>query len=263
MLDYYSILGVRRDADEDEIKKAFRKMALLYHPDRNPGNKDAEEKFKQIAEAYGVLIDPVKRKDFDSLNQSSRHKRTEQTFHYTQEEILRDLFNNPQTNAVFAELLKEFGRAGLRYGPQFFSRSLLGGRGIFFGGIIFFGLPGLIRVLKLFLPKTSLPKKPPAFLINPFKTISSFFKGALLSPPTMTTKKHTGDADYTYEVNLSPEEINKRQYIEISLDFGFGTEKIRVNIPLDIKSGSRLRVKGKGPQKDGKRGDIFLIVHCK
>ncbi len=65
MNDYYAILGVDRDANADEIKKAYRRLALQYHPDKNPGDKAAEEKFKQINEAYAVLSDPEKRANYD------------------------------------------------------------------------------------------------------------------------------------------------------------------------------------------------------
>lgn len=64
--DYYEVLGVSRDASIDEIKKAYRKLVLKYHPDRNPGDKQAEEKFKEITEAYEVLSDPEKRKIYDT-----------------------------------------------------------------------------------------------------------------------------------------------------------------------------------------------------
>ncbi len=63
--DFYDILGVPRNASPDEIKKAYRKAALQYHPDRNPNNKEAEDKFKEAAEAYEALSDPVKRQRFD------------------------------------------------------------------------------------------------------------------------------------------------------------------------------------------------------
>ncbi|MDR3576607.1 MAG: J domain-containing protein [Anaerolineaceae bacterium] len=68
--DYYKILGVERSATPDDIKKAFRKQALKYHPDRNPGNKEAEEKFKELNEANEVLSDPQKRARYDQLGES-------------------------------------------------------------------------------------------------------------------------------------------------------------------------------------------------
>ena len=65
--DYYKILGVERNASADDIKKAYRKLAIKYHPDKNPNNKASEEKFKEINEANEVLGDPEKRKKYDQL----------------------------------------------------------------------------------------------------------------------------------------------------------------------------------------------------
>lgn len=70
MADYYEILGVRRDATEEEIKKAYRRLALQYHPDRNEGSKEAEEKFKEVTAAYEVLRDPEKRALYDRYGEA-------------------------------------------------------------------------------------------------------------------------------------------------------------------------------------------------
>jgi molecular chaperone DnaJ len=65
--DYYEVLGVEKTASDEEVKKAYRKLALKYHPDRNPGDKDAEAKFKEAAEAYDVLCDDQKRRQYDQF----------------------------------------------------------------------------------------------------------------------------------------------------------------------------------------------------
>ena len=65
--DYYEVLGVSKSATADEIKKAYRKLAIKYHPDKNPDDKEAEEKFKEAAEAYDVLSNPDKRSRYDQF----------------------------------------------------------------------------------------------------------------------------------------------------------------------------------------------------
>ena len=65
--DYYDVLGVQRSASAEEIKKAYRKMAIKYHPDKNPGDKEAEDKFKEAAEAYEILSDEQKRQQYDQF----------------------------------------------------------------------------------------------------------------------------------------------------------------------------------------------------
>ncbi len=96
--DYYKTLGVEKTATADDIKKAYRKLALKFHPDRNPNNKEAEEKFKRISEAYAVLSDADKRKQYDNFGSDQFSQR------YSQEDIFR--------NFDFSEILREFGFGG-------------------------------------------------------------------------------------------------------------------------------------------------------
>lgn len=97
--DYYKTLGVEKNADPEAIKKAYRKLALKYHPDRNPDNREAEEKFKKISEAYAVLSDPEKRKQYESFGSDQFSRR------YSQEEIFRNFDLN--------EILRDFGFGGM------------------------------------------------------------------------------------------------------------------------------------------------------
>ncbi len=97
--DYYKLLGVEKNASADDIKKAYRKLALKYHPDKNPNNKQAEEKFKKISEAYAVLSDPEKRKQYDSFGSEGFRQQ------YTQEDIFRNFDLN--------EILREMGFGGM------------------------------------------------------------------------------------------------------------------------------------------------------
>jgi len=107
--DYYKILGVEKNATEDEIKKAYRKLAMKYHPDKNPGNKQAEERFKEINEANEVLSDPQKRSRYDQLSNSyqswQQNGNNPNTFRW------EDLFNNPQytTRTTRVENMDDFG----------------------------------------------------------------------------------------------------------------------------------------------------------
>ncbi|MGM0682526.1 MAG: DnaJ C-terminal domain-containing protein [Thermodesulfobacteriota bacterium] len=95
MKDYYSILGVDKNASQDEIKKAYRKMALKYHPDKNKDDKNAEDMFKKANEAYAVLSDPEKRKQYDTYGSEDFQQR------YSQEDIFR--------GSDIGSILREFG----------------------------------------------------------------------------------------------------------------------------------------------------------
>ena len=100
--DYYQILGVPRNASDEEIKKAYRKLAMQYHPDRNQGNeKWANEKFKEINETYGILGDPAKRRQYDQFGTVGN---------------IGDIFGSPFTRTTFQDMMKDFGGAGLGFG---------------------------------------------------------------------------------------------------------------------------------------------------
>ena len=114
--DYYKILGVDRNASESKIKKAYRKLAMKYHPDRTKGDKSAEEMFKKISEAYAVLSDKEKRKQYDTFGASGFSQR------YSQEDIFRG-FN-------FGDIFKEFGFDDSSFANMFMGG---GGRGRRFG----------------------------------------------------------------------------------------------------------------------------------
>jgi len=95
---YYKTLGVSENASQEDIKKAYRKLAMKYHPDRNPGNQEAEAKFKDVSEAYAVLSDPEKRKQYDTFGAEGFQNR------FSQEDIFRDF--------DFGSIFREFGFRG-------------------------------------------------------------------------------------------------------------------------------------------------------
>jgi len=113
--DYYKILGLKKDASDGEIKKAYRKLAMKYHPDHAKGDKSAEEKFKKISEAYAVLSDKDKRKEYDTFGSEGFHQR------FSQEDIFRGF--------DFGDIFKEFG-----FGGADFSGGRSGGTRFSFGG---------------------------------------------------------------------------------------------------------------------------------
>jgi len=130
--DYYGILGVPRNASDGEIKKAYRKLAMQYHPDRNPRKEEwANEKFKEINEAFGILGDPQKRKQYDQFGTVGN---------------IGDIFSSPFTTTTFQEMMKDLGGAGLRFDflDDIFG-DFLKGRGSSFSFRSFGGRPGRVR----------------------------------------------------------------------------------------------------------------------
>ncbi|MGZ3592256.1 MAG: DnaJ C-terminal domain-containing protein [Syntrophales bacterium] len=113
--DYYKLLGLEKKASSEDIKKAYRKLALKWHPDRNPNNKAAEEKFKKISEAYAVLSDPKKKEEYDTFGSADQFRQR-----YTQEDIFRGFDLN--------DILRSFGFGDASSaGPRNFRTSRGGG----------------------------------------------------------------------------------------------------------------------------------------
>ena len=274
--DYYRMLGVSREASPEEIKKAFRQLALQCHPDRNPGDQNAEERFKEVSEAYGVLIDPEKRQRYDFIRENGPGASAGPGFRYTQEDIFGDMFRNPGSSDIFADLNREFARMGLRFDPQFFDHLFFGGQGISFRGVIF-GAPGGIRAESFdsragFFSQTTKNSIP--FLEQIFIPRGTGIKGRLVSWAGRKLfgfflKKLLGkaekadgnsDLDLAFALPLGREENSELTVKEVSYRLDGRTETLRVKIPPGVRDGMMLRLRGKGKRRRNEAGDLYLKI---
>jgi DnaJ-class molecular chaperone len=229
--DYYDVLGVSKTASADEIKKAHRKLALKHHPDRNKGNKEAEEKFKEIQEAYDVLSDPTKRANYDQFGHAGVGAGAAgpngggdpfEAFRRAQAArgggAGRTTWR-PSPGVSVEDF--DFGNAGGQdFGDLF--EQLFGGRGgaAAAGGFGRGGTRGRTRV-----------------------------------------EPQRGQ-DVEHPVTLSFEQAARGTTLPLQITRGPGqVETIEIKIPPGVKDGSRIRIKGRGEQTGGEPGDLFIIAH--
>jgi len=270
MKDYYRTLGVSENAGEEDIKRAFRKLAFQCHPDKNPGNeKQAEEKFKEINEAYGVLGDKDKRRQYDFARKGqfvgAGYGTDYRGFEYSQQDIFRDFFSNPVT---LDELNRMFGQAGLRFDQDFLNRVFFGGRGFVFQ---FYGTPGATAQRaggatgQQDYPFGGLTTYKPnwleKFITKVIVAIGRFildrlFGGEFLPPLRKNLDQHI-------ELEVSATEAAAGGEKEVSYKRGRRSKKLMVRIPAGVKTGTKIRLKSMGLVENNRAGDLYLHVRIR
>ncbi len=247
--DYYQVLGVEPEATDQTIKEAFRKLAFKYHPDRNRENAAAVEKMKQVNEAYAVLSNPAKKREYDTLkNQfgSSAYS------HFRNNYSEQDIFNGSDINRIFEEMAKAFGLRGSNeifkefYGRGFQQFEFKNPRGFARGYV--FGQP----------PKGSGQHNAPFSSGGNLGKLSRF----LLQKISGVQFPENG-ADVEDQLYLTPEQaIQGGPY---AYYLRRKSKKLVVKIPPGVRPGQRIRLAGMGQEgkAGGRPGDLFLKVHIR
>ena len=275
--EYYAILEVSGTATEEELRKAYRRLALQYHPDKNRGDRNAEERFKEISEAYAVLMDQQKRRQYDfSREAESASAGSTAGFRYSQKEIFRDLFANPDLSSIFQEMNREFSKAGIRFDDAFVRQVFFGGRGFIFGGV-FIGAPfGVLRrrasrmavdpgqgrhAAKGAHDREALDKGESQGLLSALGRglrTSFHWVGRMLSGGA---EPAASGLNLRYHLTITSQEAAAGARKQVAFMRGGQLEELMVTIPPGIRSGTRLRLQGKGLEgKTGARGDLYLRV---
>jgi curved DNA-binding protein len=283
--DYYKLLGVEKGASAEEIKKAYRKLAMKYHPDHTKGDKAAEEKFKKISEAYAVLSDKKKRKEYDTFGAEGFQQR------FSQEDIFRGF--------DFGDVLREFG-----FGGDFFSGRGRGGssgmRFNFGGGSPFGPQAGqqqarmkgsdLVYELPLTLKEVAngttktvslqhqghsqkVTVKIPKGLISG-KKLRLAGKGSpspVGGPPgdLFIQAKVLNDPSYraeAYDLHMKQELKLSEAVLGTSISVSTLDDKeLSLKIPPGTRPGTKMRMPGHGlpHMKGNKKGDLYVIIQVK
>lgn len=241
--DYYQILNVDRNATEEEIKKAYRRLALKYHPDRNPGDKEAEEKFKEINEAYEVLSDPEKRARYD------RYGRVDDLgsiFDFGFRTRFEDLFED-----FFGDFFGTKARAkrgdDLKYNLEIeFEEAILG------------------TEKEIEIPKEETCPSCRGSRIEPgFKpTVCSVCggRGQIKYSHGFFTINKTCDSCFGegYIITNPCRECKGKGYVRVK-------KKLKIKIPPGVDTGTRLKIRGEGAKSpwDTVPGDLYVVIHVR
>jgi curved DNA-binding protein len=281
--DYYSILGVKKNSSDEEIKKAFRKLAVKFHPDKNPGNKQAEEKFKEINEANEVLSDPEKRKKYDRFGEN--WNRFEESQHAGRERADQSSSPDGEQTYYFEGDPSEFFGQGNSYNDLFESffkksgssseysqRSRSGRKGHDLHSTISItseeAYHGVAKLLELNNQKIRIRLKPGTYDGLVIRLPGKGAPGSKDKPP--------GDLYLTIQVlphpNYERQGDNIKQSLSIDLFTAvLGGEKeittlagtLKIKIPPGTQNGKILRIKGKGMpiyNQHGHFGDLLLEI---
>ncbi|MEE4355392.1 MAG: J domain-containing protein [Desulfococcaceae bacterium] len=275
--DYYKILGVSKNSSDEEIKKAYRKMAMKYHPDHAKGDKASEEKFKQISEAYAVLSDKEKRKQYDTFGSSGFHQR------YSQEDIFKGF--------DFSNIFNDLGLGeGFPFGNRGAFRFSFGGGSPYAsrkkphpvkGSDLVYEIPLTLKDITDGISKTisfqhkgkseNLTVRIPKGMISGKKLRISgkgesgpyggppgdlYIKSKLLPDPVFSSQEY--DLYVTKEIKLTDALLGTGVSVT-TLD----GKDLNLNIPPGTKHKTKMRLSGKGlPHMQGEgRGDLYVTIH--
>lgn len=246
--DYYNVLGIGETASPQKIKEAYRKLAFQYHPDRTGADTDSAEKMKAVNEAYAVLSNEKKRREYDAM----RHQfGASATGEFRKAYSERDIFKESDIYYIFEEMAKSFGLRGFEdiFKEHYGKRHQLfrvNKPGFFMGGFIFSGGVGWPGVFKQLLSNRGLGKIP-----------------RLLFEQITGAKLPQKGEDRVESLLLSTAQAN--QGGPYAYYYRKQSKKLIVNIPPGIRHGQRIRLQGMGSPGNagGESGDLYLKVNIK